>query len=128
MTGLSQRHTGRVGYEDGVDWNYRRTLAGELSKAGYYTQCIGKMHVHPLRSLMGFHNVILHDGYLQAYRKASLPFYENQLVADDYFHWLKKERGLEADIIDTGIQCNSWVARPWLYDEMSQDVYKRQGM
>lgn len=119
MTGLSQRHTGRVGYEDGVDWNYRRTLAGELSKAGYYTQCIGKMHVHPLRSLMGFHNVILHDGYLQAYRKASLPFYENQLVADDYFHWLKKERGLEADIIDTGIQCNSWVARPWLYDEMS---------
>ena len=48
-TGLSQKHHGRVGYADGVDWNYPVTMAGELAKAGYYTQCIGKMHVHPLR-------------------------------------------------------------------------------
>ena len=38
------------------------TLAGELSRAGYYTQCIGKMHVHPLRNNLGFHDVRLHDG------------------------------------------------------------------
>ena len=44
-TGMSQEHTGRVGYEDLVPWNYTHTLAGELSKAGYYTQCVGKMHV-----------------------------------------------------------------------------------
>ena len=43
-TGMSQEHTGRVGYEDLVPWNYTHTLAGELSKAGYYTQCVGKMH------------------------------------------------------------------------------------
>ena len=49
-TGMSQEHTGRVGYEDLVPWNYTHTLAGELSKAGYYTQCVGKMHVHPLRN------------------------------------------------------------------------------
>ncbi|MBS5333270.1 MAG: sulfatase-like hydrolase/transferase, partial [Subdoligranulum variabile] len=42
-TGMSQEHTGRVGYEDLVPWNYTHTLAGELSKAGYYTQCVGKM-------------------------------------------------------------------------------------
>ena len=44
-------------------------MAGELAKAGYYTQCVGKMHVHPLRNLMGFHNIELHDGYLGAYRE-----------------------------------------------------------
>ena len=63
-TGMSQEHTGRVGYEDLVPWDYPHTLAGELSKAGYYTQCVGKMHVHPLRNNLGFHDVRLHDGYL----------------------------------------------------------------
>ena len=33
-TGLSQRNTGRVGYEDRVDWNYEITMAGELTKSG----------------------------------------------------------------------------------------------
>ena len=33
-TGMSQEHTGRVGYEDLVPWDYPHTLAGELSKAG----------------------------------------------------------------------------------------------
>ena len=119
FTGLSQRHTGRVGYEDRVDWNYECTLAGELSKGGYDTQAVGKMHVHPLRSRQGFHNVILHDGYLQAYRRSDGPYYENQQIADDYFYWLKEEKGISADVIDSGIQCNSWVTRPWIYDEMS---------
>lgn len=119
FTGLSQRHTGRVGYEDKVDWNYQKTLAGELAKDGYYTQCVGKMHVHPLRSQLGFQNIVLHDGYLQAYRDVTVPYYENQIVADDYFYWLKNEKGIAADVNDTGIQCNSWVTRPWIYDEMS---------
>ena len=74
-TGMSQEHTGRVGYEDLVPWDYPHTLAGELSKAGYYTQCVGKMHVHPLRSNLGFHDVRLHDGYLHAYRRPTTPSY-----------------------------------------------------
>lgn len=116
-TGLSQEHHGRIGYEDLVDWNYPYTMAGELARAGYYTQCVGKMHVHPLRNLMGFHNVELHDGYLHAYRRPDTPYYESQKVADDYFYWLKNEKGIEADVTDTGMECNSWVARPWMYDE-----------
>lgn len=118
-TGLSQRHTGRVGYQDGVDWNYGCTMAGELSKAGYYTQCVGKMHVHPLRNYLGFHNVQLHDGYLHEYRYPNVAYYENQLIADDYFYWLKNKKGISADVVDTGLDCNGWVARPWIYDEMS---------
>ena len=53
-TGLSQRHTGKVGYQDRVDWNYGCTMAGELSRAGYYTQCVGKMHVHPCAIIWAF--------------------------------------------------------------------------
>lgn len=116
-TGMSQEHTGRVGYEDLVPWNYTHTLAGELSKAGYYTQCVGKMHVHPLRNNLGFNDVRLHDGYLHAYRRPTTPSYEDQRVADDYYWWLKQQLGVDADPVDTGLDCNSWVVRPWIYEE-----------
>ena len=116
-TGLSQRSHGRVGYEDRVPWRYAHTLAGEMAQAGYYAQCVGKMHVHPLRSLQGFHHVELHDGYLHAYRYHTTPMYESQYVADDYFHFLRQELGADADVTDTGLECNSWVARPWIYEE-----------
>lgn len=116
-TGLSQKSHGRVGYADGVPWRYPHTLAGELSKAGYHTQCVGKMHVHPLRNSMGFHNIVLHDGYLHYYRGPGVPWGENQLWADDYFHWLKNEKGIDCDVTDTGLECNSWVSRPWIYEE-----------
>lgn len=116
-TGLTPEHHGRVGYKDCVDWNYDTTLAGELTKAGYYTQCVGKMHVHPLRNNMGFQHIELHDGYLGAYRSSNMPYCENQAVADDYFYWLKSELGMNRDITDTGLEVNSFVARPWPYEE-----------
>lgn len=116
-TGMSQEHHKRVGYQDMVDWRYPHTLAGELSSSGYYTQCVGKMHVHPLRNLIGFHNVELHDGYLHAYRAPDVPWQESQKVADDYFYWLKQELGADADVTDTGMECNSWASRPWMYEE-----------
>lgn len=116
-TGMAQESHGRVGYADGVRWEYPHTLAGELAKAGYYTQCVGKMHVHPLRSLQGFHHIELHDGYLHYYRNPDIPSCENQKFADDYFYWLKKEKGVDADVTDTGLECNSWVSRPWMYAE-----------
>lgn len=37
LTGMSQASTGRVGYEDKVSWNYKHTIATELTKAGYHT-------------------------------------------------------------------------------------------
>ena len=68
---------------------------------------------------MGFDDVQLHDGYLAYYRRADTPSCENQAAADDYFHWLKNEKGIDADVTDTGLECNSFVARPWIYDEDS---------
>ncbi|MGL6174035.1 MAG: arylsulfatase [Cellulosilyticaceae bacterium] len=117
MTGMAQENHKRVGYRDGVSWDYEHTLAGELSKAGYYTQGVGKMHVSPLRNLLGFHHIELHDGYLHHNRYATTPYYESQKVADDYFYWLKQQKGIDCDVTDTGLECNSWVARPWIYEE-----------
>lgn len=117
LTGLCPEHHGRVGYCDRVVWDYPVTLPGELAKAGYYTKCVGKMHVHPLRNLMGFHHIELHDGYLGSYHRLDIPLYEHQAVADDYFRWFKNQLGMNRDLTDTGINVNSWIARPWLYEE-----------
>ena len=117
-TGLMPEHHGRVGYEDCVPWRYDHTIAGEMARSGYYTKCVGKMHVHPSRSLQGFHHVELHDGYLHALRmQDSVSYFEAQRNSDDYYHWLRQELGVDADTIDTGLECNSWVSRPWCYDE-----------
>src|SRR5690606_33388017 len=45
-TGLTQRTHGRVGYQDGVPWNYTVTIASAFHHQGYQTHCVGKMHVH----------------------------------------------------------------------------------
>ncbi len=116
-TGLKQEHHGRVGYQDRVPWQYPVTMAGALAKAGYYTQCVGKMHVHPLRNLMGFHNVEMCIRDSHAYRNGNVPYAENQRVADDYFYWLKTRIGIDRDVTDGGLECNSFTARPWMYEE-----------
>ena len=117
MTGLSQHTHGRLGYQDRVAWNYEHYLAGEFANAGYHTQCVGKMHVHPARSLCGFHNISLHDGYLHTYRSNKSEASESWFNTDDYLPWLREKLGHDGDIIDTGLDCNSWVARPWIYPE-----------
>lgn len=114
LTGLSQRSHGRVGYMDGIPWTYEHTLPGLLADAGYHTQAIGKMHVSPARNLMGFHNVILHDGYLHHERIRN----HDMGMVDDYLPWLKDKLGYGADYADNGLGCNGYVVRPWIYDEM----------
>lgn len=117
LTGMSQKNHGRVGYEDGVAWRYAHTLPGEMTRAGYQTQCVGKMHVYPSRSCVGFENVLLHDGYLHDQRHTDRPFKEAFQQVDDYLYWLKDQKGMTADIMDAGLACNDWTARPWPYDE-----------
>jgi len=109
FTGLGQRSHGRVGYREGVPWDYPTTLAGEFTRHGYQTQAIGKMHVYPQRSQVGFQNVILHDGPLP-YARRQNPNYD---MVDDYLPWLRQQLGRDADDWDHGVFCNSYVARPW---------------
>lgn len=103
-TGMSQRRHGRVGYRDGLVWSYPVTMAGELTRAGYQTRAVGKMHVHPQRWPAGFENVVLHDGFLHYY---------GQDREDDYADWLTGQAGAEVTYFDHGLAANSWVARPW---------------
>ena len=114
LTGLSQRRHGFVGYDESVAWRYDTTLAGTLAAAGYHTQCVGKMHVKPYRNLMGFHNVVLHDGYLHSVQARE----DDYTLYDDYLPDLRRRLGRpEADFLDSGIGCNGYAVAPWPYDE-----------
>jgi arylsulfatase A-like enzyme len=99
-----------------VEWRYSTTLAGTLADAGYHTQCVGKMHVKPYRNLMGFHNVVLHDGYLHSVQVKT----DDYTLYDDYLPDLRRRLGRpEADFLDTGIGCNGYAVNPWCYaDEL----------
>ena len=108
-TGLRPKTHGRVGYKDGVLWDYPVTIASEFTRHGYQTQAIGKMHVYPERSQIGFQNVILHDGFLH-FARSHNPNYE---MVDDYLPWLRQQLGHDVDYFDHGVNCNSYVARPW---------------
>lgn len=113
FTGLGQRSHGRVGYQDGVPWDYPVTMAGEFTKGGYQTQAVGKMHVYPERSQLGFQNVILHDGYLHFARRRDRDY----ALVDDYTPWLRQQLGRDADYFEHGLNCNAVPARPWDKDE-----------
>lgn len=119
FTGMSQERHGRVGYQDGVDWDYEHMLPKELSDHGYHTEAVGKLHVHPPLRRCGFNNLTLHDGYIGYYRRPSLPYRQNQEASDSYLRWLKETHGPDSDVNAPGLECNSFLARPWIYDEMS---------
>lgn len=117
MTGLAQKHHGRIGYKDGVPWTYRNTLAREFTDRGYQTECIGKMHVYPERNRLGFEHIELHDGYLHFSRKYDKEYGAQFENVDDYLTWFREKKGSFVDLMDNGLDCNSWVARPWQYEE-----------
>lgn len=117
MSGLSQQNTGIVGYEEGANWNFPNTLGQVFSDRGYYAKAVGKMHVSPARKLMGFHHIDLHDGYLHVARKESFPTKDTYENTDDYLSWLREQVGYPIDLHDSGLDCNSWVARPFPFEE-----------
>ena len=114
-TGLTQRTHGRVGYQDGVEWQYPVTIASAFRDQGYQTHAAGKMHVHPPRLRLGFDDVDLHDGYLHFNRKRTKHDLE---MVDDYLPWLRIRAGADADYFDHGAHCNAYTPHPWDKDEM----------
>lgn len=117
LTGLSQKNHGRVGYEDGIEWNYKNTIAKEFNRLGYQTECIGKMHVYPERRRLGFEHIELHDGYMHFSRKYNKKYSTQFDNVDDYLSWFREKKGYSVDLMDNGLDCNSWVSRPWQHDE-----------
>ena len=60
MTGAAPAANGAVGFKS-TQWNPPHTLAGELSRAGYQTEMIGKLHLTPIRRRYGFDHMQLAD-------------------------------------------------------------------
>lgn len=113
MTGLKHENTGFTGYDAKPLWKYPVTLQQTFANAGYNTMCVGKMHVNPARTTLGYNNVILHDGFLHDKRKR----YRNPLEYDDYLPDVRKYLGPDADICDTAPGCNGYATRCWPWDE-----------
>lgn len=109
ISGLHPNTHGMHGYQDGCEFNPAHTLPGELSKAGYQTQLVGKLHLHPQRKRFGFDHMVLSDS--GNYRPDSP--YQDQ---NDYIDWFN-EQNIPAIANAHGIGSNSRTARPYHLDE-----------
>ena len=89
-----------------VGWLDGPTLPGELSRAGYQTHLVGKLHLFPRRKLYGF------DSATWADSPRGVP------ASDDYQLFLAREgaRGWNPGLAH-GAHQNGWVARPWHLSE-----------
>ena len=101
--------TGQTAPNHGVPFNYHAPLEGpylpeELTRAGYHTHLVGKLHLHPKRKLYGFMSADWSDGPYAG-------------PSGDYVRWLETE-GIPAREMEAhGAHNNGWVARPWHLDE-----------
>lgn len=99
MSGQAPAANGMVGFKGNVEWNPAHTLAGELSKAGYQTEMVGKLHLYPLRKRYGFNHLTLAEGVRG----------EN----NDYVEWLREGGAVPLEMgVAHGISTNGWVGRP----------------
>ena len=100
MSGTAPAANGAVGFRGGVPWNPPATLAGELSRAGYQTEMIGKLHLHPDRRRYGFDHMQLANS--------------TRGGDNEYVQWLRHIHGRrEVDPrMAHGVSSNGWVGRP----------------
>ena len=92
------------------DWNPPHTLPGELTKAGYQTHLVGKLHFFPYRKRYGFQSMIWSDGPLAQMGAEETP--------DDYHNFLRRKGFHEPfAAMAHGVDPNGWVGRPWHLEE-----------
>jgi arylsulfatase A-like enzyme len=109
LSGLHPDTHGMPGYREGWAFDPPHTLPGCLSAAGYQTQLVGKLHMHPQRKRYGYDHMILSDSAND--RPTSLHQAHN-----DYTAWLR-DRGMTHHSNAHGIGGNGRVARPWTLGE-----------
>lgn len=117
MTGTYPRTHGDRVYKAKLAMPGMKTLAQCFSEAGYQTYAVGKLHVYPQRSRIGFDDVIL----MEEGR------YELGAV-DDYQLWLG-DHGYTGMEFLHGMGNNTYVTRPWhLAEEAHPTVWATRQM
>ena len=101
ITGMDQWNHGRLTMTGSDALEYPATLPGELSKAGYHTQLIGKAHHAPQRRRYGFDHMLLDES-----GRREPGFYS------DYHRYFDQHKEGEYGYRDHSIDWNSWMARP----------------
>lgn len=109
ISGLSPDTHGLRGFADGLDFDPPQTLPGCLREAGYQTQLIGKLHLHPQGKRYGYDNMILSD--MSHWR----PKNSNQ-TRNDYVRWLQG-KGVTEHPHSHGVSNNGRLSRPWGMEE-----------
>lgn len=105
MTGLSPRTHGDRVYSDKMEMPDVPTLAQTFTRNGYQTAAVGKLHVYPQRSRIGFEDVVL----MEEGR------YELGAV-DDYQIWLGEHGCLGREFMHC-MGNNTYYTRPWHLEE-----------
>ncbi|NKB72344.1 MAG: arylsulfatase [Candidatus Latescibacteria bacterium] len=101
ITGMDQWNHGRLTMSGSDALEYPATLPGELARAGYHTQAVGKMHHAPQRRLYGFHHMVLDESGRRAPGFIS-----------DYHQFFERHKEGQYGYRDHSVEWNSWMARP----------------
>ncbi len=101
LSGMDQWNHGRLTMSGSDALNFPATMPGELTKAGYHTQAVGKMHFGPQRRLYGFHNMVLDESSRRSGNFVS-----------DYHEWFDENKDGPYGYRDHSIDWNSWMGRP----------------
>lgn len=109
ISGLHPQTHRMTGYREAQEFNPPFTLAGCLRQAGYQTQLIGKLHLHPQRKRFGFDHMILSDS---ANHRPTSPFQRH----NDYTDWLIRQ-GHFHHSNSHGISSNGRLGRAWTLPE-----------
>lgn len=96
---------GMRGYRDGVDYDPPFTLPGILRDAGYQTQLVGKLHLHPQGKRYGYDNMVLSE--TSNWRPDS-----HFQKRNDYVKWLR-ENGVQDHPHSHGINGNGRLVSSW---------------
>ncbi|MGC9452420.1 MAG: sulfatase-like hydrolase/transferase [Oceanipulchritudo sp.] len=118
-TWLSGQHPTTHGlrhYEDGLDFDPPFTLPSLLRDAGYQTQLVGKLHMHPMGKRYGFDHMVLSE--TSHWRPTS-----RWQPRNDYVRWLR-QHGVQEHPHLHGINGNGRLVAPWpLEDRFHQNNF-----
>jgi len=109
LSGLHPTTHGLKRYQDGLDWDPDFTLPGILSTAGYQTQLVGKLHMHPMGKRYGYDHMVLSE---TSNSRPGSPLQSR----NDYVRWLKKQ-GIDDHPASHGISGNGRLVHPYPLEE-----------